>query len=301
MNISIVSLLTRTLASATPLALGGIGGLFGERAGVSNIGLEGTITFGAFAAVLGAYFTGSPWIGLLTGAVVGVLISLLHAYFCISLEVNQSVIGLAINILAGSVTVYLSSMIFNNKGYTANVQKLPSVTIPFLSRIPYIGGLFSEISVLTLVAIILAFAASYVLFKTRFGLHVIAAGEAPQAAFVMGVKVKRTQYIAVMLGGLTCGLAGSYLSISYLSQFVRNMVAGRGFIAMAAIIFGRYHPVGVLLAALFFGFADALQMSLQGTVAIPQELVQCLPYLLTIAAVAFNEWRSKRRRLSITT
>lgn len=301
MNISIVSLLTRTLASATPLALSGIGGLFGERAGVSNIGLEGTITFGAFAAVLGAYFTGSPWIGLLTGAVVGVLISLLHAYFCISLEVNQSVIGLAINILAGSVTVYLSSMIFNNKGYTANVQKLPSVTIPFLSRIPYIGGLFSEISVLTLVAIILAFAASYVLFKTRFGLHVIAAGEAPQAAFVMGVKVKRTQYIAVMLGGLTCGLAGSYLSISYLSQFVRNMVAGRGFIAMAAIIFGRYHPVGVLLAALFFGFADALQMSLQGTVAIPQELVQCLPYLLTIAAVAFNEWRSKRRRLSITT
>ena len=297
MNISIISLLARTLALATPIALCGVGGLFGERSGISNIGLEGTMVFGAFAAVLGSYYTGNPWLGLLMGALAGTLISLLHAYFCISLAVNHSVVGLAVNILASSVTIYLSSLIFRNKGFTPNVAKLANVSIPGLRRIPGIGPLFTDLSPITLVAVMFVIAASYLLFHTRFGLHVMACGEAPKAAHVMSVKVKRTQYLAVMLGGLTCGLGGAYLSISYLSQFVRDMVAGRGFIAIAAILIGRYHPIGILLAALFFGFADALQMSLQGTVTIPHELIQCIPYLLTIIAVSINEWRRMQANL----
>lgn len=296
MNISLVSVLARTLASATPLALGGVGGLFGERSGISNIGLEGTMVFGAFFAVLGCHYTGSPWLGLMAGALAGILVSLLHAYFCITLGVNHSVIGLAVNILAASVTVFLSSLIFNNRGYTANVEKLPGISIPGLYKIPGIGPLFTELSPITLIAVVLTLAAMYLLYHTRFGLHVMAAGEAPKAAHVMGVKVERTQYLAVMIGGLTCGLGGAYLSISYLSQYVRDMVSGRGFIALAAILFGRYHPVGVLLAALFFGFADALQMSLQGTISVPNELIQCIPYLLTILAVSVSEGRRLRRK-----
>ena len=296
MSFSIVSLIARMLASATPLALGGIGGLFGERSGISNIGLEGTMTFGAFAAVLGSYYTGNPWIGLLCGILAGILISMIHAFFCVTLRVDHSVIGLAVNILASSVTVYLSSVIFGNKGFTANVEKLPQISIPVISKIPIIGSIFSSLSLLTILAVAVALIGAYLLLRTKFGLHVIASGESPEAAYVAGINVHRTQYIAVMIGGFTCGMAGAYLSISYLSMYVRDMVAGRGFIAIAAILFGKYHPIGVLLASLFFGLADALQISLQGTVNVPNELIQCLPYILTIAAVSFNEWRNISRK-----
>lgn len=282
-------------ASATPLMLGGVGGVFGERAGISNIGLDGTMLFGAFAAVLGAYFTGNPWIGLICAALMGILVSLLHAYFCITLKVDHSIFGIAVNILAANITVYLSSAIFGNKGYTANVNKLPSVNIPVLCDIPVISEIFSNISVLTLIAVAVAIAGYYLQYKTRFGLHVISVGENPQAAFTAGINVRRTQYIAVMIGGLTCGLAGAYMSISYLSMFVRDMVSGRGFIAISAILFGRYNPALVALAALFFGLADALQMALQGTVNIPNEVIQCIPYALTILAVAYTQWRELRK------
>lgn len=295
MTFSITSLIVRMFASATPLALGGIGGLFGERSGVTNIGLEGTMTFGAFFAVLGTYYTGNPWIGLLCGIAAGVITSLIHAFFCVTLEVNHSIIGVAVNILASSVTVYLSSIIFHNKGFTENVEKLPQVSVPILRSIPGIGEIFDSISILTLIAFFIAGAGMYLLFHTKFGVHVIAAGAAPKAAHVTGIKVERTQYIAVLLGGFTCGMAGAYLSISYLSMYVRDMVAGRGFIAIATILFGRYHPVGVLLASLFFGFADAIQISLQGTIHIPNELIQSIPYALTIAAVSISEWRNIKK------
>lgn len=301
MNFSMVSLIAMVLASATPLALGGIGGLFGERSGIANIGLEGTMTIGAFAAVLGSYYTDNPWVGLVCGMLAGILISAVHAFFCVTLNVDHSVIGLAVNILAASVTVYLSSLIFGNKGFTANVAKLPLISIPVISKIPVIGPIFSELSILTIIAVIVAVLGAYLLQHTKFGLHTIAAGEAPEAAYVAGVNVRRTQYIAVMMGGLTCGLAGTFLSISYLSMYVKGMVAGRGFIALAAIIFGKHHPTGVLLASLFFGLADALQISLQGMINVPNELIQCMPYVLTIAAVAFNEWRNIKQKNMKTT
>jgi len=291
---AIVSLFSRMLAAATPIALGAVGGIFGEKSGISNIGLEGTMVFGAFGAVVGCYYSGSPWIGLLCGAATGILISLLHAYFCITLRIDQSVIGIAINILASSVTVYLSSILFGNKGFSPNVAKLPDISIPLLSKIPVAGLIFQNMSVLTLAACIFPFFMSFLLYKTKFGLHVLASGEAPKAAYVMGIAVKRVQYLAVIIGGFGCGLAGAYLSISYLSQFVRDMVAGRGFIAIAAILFGSYHPIGVMLASLFFGLADALQMSLQGNVTIPNELIQCIPYLCTIAAVSLNQLSGRK-------
>jgi len=297
MSISIVSILARMFSSATPIALAGIGGLFGERSGISNIGLEGTMLFSALAAAVGSYYSGSPWIGLLCGVACGLLISLLHAFLCITVRVDQIVIGLVINIFAANATVYLLSVLFKNKGASPAITKLPYVSIPFLRDIPGLEELFSNISVLTVLAIVIMLIAQFLLYQTRFGLHVMAAGQNEKAAFVMGVKVKKTQYLAVLIGGLCCGLAGSFLSISYLNMFVKNMVSGRGFIAIAAILIGRYNPVGVLLASLFFGLADASQMALQGTVSIPNELVQSIPYVLTILVVTINEWRTRRRKL----
>ncbi|MPM48961.1 hypothetical protein SDC9_95688 [bioreactor metagenome] len=297
MSISIVSILARMFSSATPIALAGIGGLFGERSGISNIGLEGTMLFSALAAAVGSYYSGSPWIGLLCGVACGLLISLLHAFLCITVRVDQIVIGLVINIFAANATVYLLSVLFQNKGASPAITKLPYVSIPFLRDIPGLEELFSNISVLTVLAIVIMLLAQFLLYQTRFGLHVMAAGQNEKAAFVMGVKVKKTQYLAVLIGGLCCGLAGSFLSISYLNMFVKNMVSGRGFIAIAAILIGRYNPVGVLLASLFFGLADASQMALQGTVSIPNELVQSIPYVLTILVVTINEWRTRRRKL----
>lgn len=275
--ISLPSVICNMFASATPIALAGVGGMFGERSGITNIGLDGTMLFAAFTAVTACYYTGSPWIALLAGILSGVLVSFLHAYFCISLKVDQTIIGLAVNILAASVTVYASSSIFGNKGFTPSVTKLPNISIPGLRDLPVV------------------LLAHYLLYKTPFGMRTIAVGQNPQAAFVAGVNVKKTQYIAVMLGGLTCGMAGAYLSISYLSMFVRDMVSGRGFIAIAAILFGRYSPFGIFAAALFFGLADAMQIALQGIVTIPNEVIQCAPYLLTILAVTVNEARTMRR------
>lgn len=294
MTISIVSILARMFASATPIALAGTGGLFGERSGISNIGLEGTMLFSALAAVLGSFLTGSPWVGLLCAVLCGVLVSLLHAFLCITLRVDQIVIGLVVNIFASNTTIYLLSVFFNNKGASPAVNKLPHISVPFLSSHPELAELFSGISILTVLAFVIAAIAWYVLYRTRFGLHVIAVGQNEKAAFVMGVRTKRTQYLAVMIGGVCCGLAGAYLSISYLNMFVKNMVSGRGFIAIAAILIGRYNPVKVLLASLLFGLADATQMAFQGTISIPNEIVQCIPYALTILVVAATEWRARK-------
>lgn len=293
--ISVASVICNTFASATPIALGGIGGMFGERSGIVNIGLEGTMLFSAFTSVVACHYSGSAWLGLLAGLLTGLLISFLHAFFCTTLKVDHTIIGLAVNILASSVTVYASSSIFGNKGFTPSVEKLPTISIPFLRDLPLVGAFFGSMSLITLMVIPIVILAHHLLYKTPFGIRVIAVGENPQAAFVAGINVQRTQYIAVMLGGLTCGLAGSFLSISYLSMFVRDMVSGRGFIAIAAILFGRYKPVGILLAALFFGFADAIQIALQGIITIPNEIIQCAPYALTILAVTVNEARSMKK------
>lgn len=292
--ISVASVICNMFASATPIALGGIGGMFGEKSGIVNIGLDGTMLFSAFTAVVSCYYTNSPWLGLLVGVLTGVLISFLHAFCCITLKVDHTIIGLAVNILASSVTVYASSSIFGNKGFTPSVTKLPNMSIPLLRDLPVVGTFFGSVSLITLLVIPIAVIGHYLLNKTPFGIRVVAVGQNSQAAFVAGVNVQRTQYIAVMLGGLTCGLAGSFLSISYLSMFVRDMVSGRGFIAIAAILFGRYKPTGILLAALFFGLADAIQIALQGIVHIPNEIIQCAPYALTILAVTINEVRNKK-------
>ena len=297
---SIVSVIARTLASTTPIALTGIGGIFGERSGIVNIGLEGTMLFSAFAAVMGSFYSGSAWVGLLCGITLGILVSLLHSFLCINVKIDHNIIGLAINIAAANLTVYMMSLLFGSKGTSPAVPKLPGVTIPLLSDIPQAGAIFKDMSIFTLLVPVVMLLAYYLLNKTDFGLHVLSVGENPKAAQSLGINVKKTQYMAVMIGGLCCGLSGAFLSISYLGMFQDNMTASRGFIAIATILVGRYKPVGVMLAGLLFGFAEAMQIALQGTINIPNQIIECIPYVLTILAVISGELSYRRRKLRIS-
>ncbi|MEA5049986.1 MAG: ABC transporter permease [Oscillospiraceae bacterium] len=287
MNINIASIISRTLISATPLVITAVGGLFGEKAGIVNIGLDGNMLIGAFTAAIVSYYTGNAWIGLLSAVAACTLIALLHAYLCITVRLDHVISGLAVNTLAGNLTVYLLDVFFSNKGNSPIVPQLPHVTVPLLSELPAVGSIFTNMSIITLLMPFIVLAGWYLQYRVPFGMRVIAAGNNPQAARAMGVDVGRVQYASVLLGGVCCGFAGAFLSISYMNMFVRNMVAGRGYIAIAAILFGNYKPGGVALAGLFFGFVDAIQIALQGTIEIPNEFIQCIPYVLTILAVAY--------------
>jgi simple sugar transport system permease protein len=294
MIISIASVLARTITNSTPLIIAGVGGILCESAGIVNIGIEGTMLTGAFAAVVGSYLTGNAWLGMLIGITAAMLVSALHAYLCITVKIDHIISGLAINIFASSMSVYLLNIIFGVRGNSPTVRHLPVISIPAFTGIPLVGEIFSGISVITILGIGIVIAIHYILYRTPFGLHVIASGKNPLAAQVVGINVKKVQYTSVLIGGFCSGMAGLFLSISYMDMFVKNMVAGRGFIAIATIIFGNYHPVGVALSGLVFGFFDALQMSLQGTINIPPEIIQCIPYFLTIVAVIIAMRRKAR-------
>lgn len=293
MDISIASILARTITNATPLVLAGVGGICCERSGITNIGIEGMMLTGAFAAVAGSYFTGNAWFGLFYGVLASTLVALLHAYLCITVKINHIISGLAINIFASSMSIYLMNLFFGSKGSSPNVKQLPVLSLPWAKNIPVIGELLSGISVITLLGVMIIFIINWVLNKTSFGLHIIACGQKSVAASVVGINVSRVQYFSVLMSGVCSGLAGSFLSISFMNVFVKNMVAGRGYIAIATMIFGRYHPLEVACAALLFGFLDAVQMSLQGTINIPRELVQSIPYVVTIVAVALATHKNR--------
>lgn len=267
---TIWDILRATLIAATPLLIAALGGLYSERSGVVNIALEGMMLSGAFAAVVFSYFSGSAWIGLLGAVLVGALMGLIHAVVSIKYKANQVVSGTAINLLAVGATLFLLQIIFNVAGTTPQVDKLPSWG-PF-NPVVYLG-------------IILLLVTHYLLYYTPFGLRLRSVGEYPKAADTLGISVPKIRYIAVVISGALAGLAGASLSIGELNVFVKNMTAGRGFIALAALIFGKWTPFGAFGASLLFGFTDTLQQRLQGF-AIPTELVQIMPYIITMIALA---------------
>jgi Uncharacterized ABC-type transport system, permease component len=297
MNISIASILALTVTNATPIVLAGTGGIFAERSGIVNIGVEGMMLSGAFAAAVGSFIFSSPWIGLIFGITAALIMAIFHAYLCIYVKINPVISGLAINILASSLTVYLMNIIFGSQGSTPSVMQLPSIQVGILKNVPVIGDTFNNISIITVIAVIVVIVTSFLLNKTSFGLHVVASGQNPAAANSVGIHVINVQFISMVISGITCGLAGAFLSISFMNVFVKDMTAGRGFIAIAMIIFGRYKPVSVALAGLLFGLLDAIQMSLQGVINIPNEIIQSLPYIITIVAVASVAKRNKELSL----
>lgn len=264
-----LSIIFSTIRLATPLLLAALGGLYSERAGIINIALEGLMLAGAFTAAAVTYFTGSPWVGLLAGVAAGVAVAGIHAVACIEFKADQVVSGTAINVLFLGVPALMSGALFSSTGATPQLPK--EDLIPWTP-------------------IVLAFALVvvtwYVLFRTPFGLRLRAVGENPAAADAAGISVARVRYCAVLISGALAAVGGAYLSIGQASLFTRNMTAGRGFIALAALIFGKWRPVQTMLACLLFGFAEAVSIQMQGVAKIPVQFIQMIPYVLTIVVLA---------------
>lgn len=280
-----VALFAAAIRMATPLVLAAIGGVFTERAGVINIGMEGMMLFGAFFGVLASHLTGSPWLGLIAGIVVGGLSGWLHAFLSIRYSANQIVSALGINILAMGLTPYLSAIIWGSRGASGSVTGLPRWEIPLIKDIPVIGEILGPHAPTVFMMLAIVIIAQIVLFKTKWGLRVRAVGEFAKAAATAGIPVQRTRYICVIISGMLAGLAGVHLSLGHLSMFTWGMTGGRGFIALAVMIFGNWRPYRVLAAGLVFGLADALQIRLQG-LGVPVQFMQMIPYLVTIAVLA---------------
>ena len=278
------ALLASTVRNGTPLAFAALGGLFSERSGVINIGLEGMMLMSAFAGVVGAHFSGSTMLGLLVALLVGLLLGLLHAVASVTFEADQIISGTAINLLALGATGFLMVTIFGAGGTSPRIDRIGSLAIPVLSDIPVLGEALFNQSALVYLLYVLVPICWYLLYRTPFGLRLRAVGEVPEAVDVAGVSVVGMRYIGVGLSGMLAGLGGAFLSMSLLSAFSENMTGGRGFIALAALIFGRWNPIGAFGAAMLFGAAEA--WIFRGVeLAIPQEFIEMIPYLLVIVAL----------------
>lgn len=277
--------LVATLRLAVPLAFAALGGLYSERSGVLNIALEGMLLTGAFTSAAATFYTGSPWLGILVSLIAGGLVGLLHAILCITLRVDQLVSGLAINLVAAGLTSFLARLVFRG----SSTQQLPgigAIMIPGLANIPLIGPLLFQSDILVYLLFILVILTTYILFKTSFGLTLRAVGESPKAADTAGISVPFVRYIAVVISGTLASLGGAYLTLVQVRFFAEGMSAGKGFIAIAALIFGRWHPVGTALACLLFGATEALQLRIQALGAnIPYQFLVMLPYAIALLAL----------------
>lgn len=293
--------LDATLRLATPLILCAMAGLVSERAGIIDISLEGKLLGGAFAAAAVASLTGSVYLGLFAAIGTAVLMALLHGFACITHRGNQIISGLAVNILASGLTVTIAIALFRQGGQTpplSSDQRFQSITFPFaeaMEAVPLLGPIYSELisghKLIVYIALLTVPLIAWLLFKTRFGLRLRAVGEVPQAVDSAGISVTWLRYRAVIIAGLLCGIAGAYLSTAHGAGFVREMSAGKGYIALAAMIFGKWRPYSALFACLLFGFLEAGSSRLQGVELpligqAPVDLILVLPYILTVILLA---------------
>jgi ABC-type uncharacterized transport system permease subunit len=276
---------TLTISIAVPLIYAALGGMFSERGGVVNIAMEGMMLTSAFVSVAFAAMTHNAWIGLGMGILSGAAMALLFSWAALVLKADQVVVGMAVNLLALGLTGYLLDAFYGYNGTPISTPSLPTWHLAFLSGIPVIGPALSQENVLAYLLIPVLLAAQYALFRTPWGLRLRSMGEKPQAGRSAGLKVRRYQLSGVLLSGILSGIAGAYLSIGVLNGFTVDMTAGRGYIALAAMILGNWRPSGVIWAGLMFGFLSALSIQLQGSI-IPPDIVLMVPYLLTVVAVA---------------
>ena len=287
-NIFNYTLIASTIRLSTPLILAALGGLYSERSGVINIALEGMMLAGAFTAAAVTVFAHSSLIGVLAAVLAGILVAALHAVATINYRADQVVSGTAINILFLGVPALLSGALFESTGATRQLTKdevLPDLMIFSPESSPVLASIFNQKPIVYLAFLVVGVSV-YVLYRTPFGLRLRAVGENPEAADTAGVSVVRMRWAGVLISGALAALGGAYLSIGQSSQFTRNMTAGRGFIALAALIFGKWHPVGALMACLLFGLAEAVSIRMQGTVNIPNQFILMIPYVLTIVMLA---------------
>ncbi|CUA82631.1 MULTISPECIES: ABC transporter permease [Gulbenkiania] len=296
-----ISLLDSTIRVATPLVLAALAGLFSERSGIVDISLEGKMLLAAFASAAAAFAFHSPWIGLLAGIAVSVAFAMLHGFVSVTYNGNQLISGMSINIIASGITPVLALAWFQQGGNTPQLEpdsRFSEIALPFadsVREVPVLGPVYSQLlsghSILVYTTIAIIPVVTWFVYRSRFGLRLRAVGENPHAADTAGVSVARVRYIALFWGGVLCGLAGTFLSVYQTGAFIKEMTAGKGFLALAALIFGKWRPVPAVIGCLLFAFADAIQIRLEGVDLpvvgqIPSQFIQVLPYALTVFLLA---------------
>lgn len=283
----ISNLLLATVRMAVPLIFIATAELYSERAGMVNIGLEGLAAIGSLVGFVMCYITGSAWVGILCGAVAGILVNMIYAYATVTLCANHTVYGMAINIFAPALASFINRVYFGAGGQLNQIKLMDTVNIPVLKDIPFFGKmLFSQTPMVYLAFALVIFTSIY-FNRTKSGLNYKAVGEHPKAAATLGIPVIRIKYISCVICGALAGIGGAYLTTCYSNTYVEGNIAGRGFIGLAAVIFGRWNAVGVMLACLFFGFCDALQIRLQVmSFGLPYQFFQMIPYIATIIILA---------------
>lgn len=296
MGIFDIGLLAAGLRMAVPVLLAALGGLFTDRVNIFNVSLEGMMLVGAFAAVAGSFWTGSAWMGLAFAIMAGFVMAAVFALFVMTLRSDPIMTGIALNLLAGGLTVVLMQTVFGARGLfvSSRIALFPQMSIPFVGHFPVIGRLLSGNNLLFYAAFLAAPLLHIVLYHTRLGLRVRAVGEYSAAAESVGISSRTYQWFSLLLSGLFAGMAGAYLSLSSLGMFSENMSAGRGFIALAAIFFGRSTPLGILAAAIFFGIAESAAIRLQGF-GVPSQLVLMVPYVAAVFSLALAAWAQRSR------
>ena len=280
---TITLLIGVTLMYSTPLIFGALGGVISERSGVINIGIEGMMTISAFVGAAVGYYSGNPWAGVLCAGIAGGALALLHGIASISFRADQTISGVAINLLGPALAVFFCRLTFDGA----------TVSYPVPNKLPKllgsgVRGMKANLNIDIMVLVALAFAAAmwFVLYRTKWGMRILAVGENPAAADTLGINVYRTRYICVILSGILAGIGGSAVTLGIVAQFSQTAIAGQGFIALAAVIFGKWKPQGVYKACLIFGFAQALTVVLGGgTISIPTEILAMLPYVLTVVSL----------------
>jgi general nucleoside transport system permease protein len=292
------SLLAATLRAATPLTFAAIGGIFSERSGVVNIGLEGMMLSGAFFGIAVVGWTGQWELGIFAAMLAGGTLALIHAFFSIHLRADQIVSGTAVNFLALGVTGYLFRSIYATEGTPELEERIPDVSVPLLDRIPYIGDVLGDMNLMIWMAILLVIVSAIFLFRTPWGLRLRAVGEHPKAADTVGISVFGVRYAAVVFSGMLAALGGAYLSFGFGGSFNENMTIGKGFIGLAAMIAGNWRPFPAFTVCLLFGFSDALGRRLQGSDLLPDvisspNLLSTLPYVITLIALVGIIGRSR--------
>ena len=271
----------------TPILFAALAAVVADRAGVTNIGLEGIMMISALTGVIFSAWTESAWVGLLCAILLGVATALMIGFFALKLKTDIILAGIAVNMLGNGGTIFFMYLASGDRGYSANLASkvMPTIQLPVIQSIPVLGGILSGHNILTYFAFVCVALTWVLLYKTPMGLQIRAVGESPNAADSVGVSVNRIKYIALAISGALAGMGGAFMSMGYMSSFNTNMTAGRGFIALAAEAMGRGEPIGTMLTSLLFGFADALANNMQ-SLGLPQELVAMTPYIFTIVGLA---------------
>ena len=298
----VISILAATIRIATPLLLAALGELITERAGILNLGVEGGMLMSAFMGFYATYASDSLWIGLLAAMVTGALLNLIMVFMAATLKVEQVVTGLALNMLASGLSLYMYKLAFSDaKSKIPTISIFQNVEIPWLSQIPYLGEIFFTQKLLTYVAFILVPVVWFFLYRTKFGLEIRCLGENPKVIDTKGLSVTMRQYAALLLGGALIGMGGAFVTICSTVRFIPDITAGRGWLALVIVIAGNWRPMGLMIAALIFAFLDAFQLQVQGIgVQLPYQLLLALPYVVAILLMVFKRGTSEEpKRLSV--